>query len=206
MKWSEGLSICRSFDIHPPPKSNVHRTDRNLSRFVAATLLAIGIGYLGPSWAGAGSPPESVRCSLLRSVHDGDTLTCVSKDRGSFVVRFAGIDAPETGQAYWRVSRDRLRELAGPGTVADCYKKDQYGRQVCRLRSPNGDDLADKMIGEGLAWHASRFADEQTSEERTRYARLEAEARQAKRGLWADLDPMPPTECRRAKQERGKCR
>ncbi len=145
-------------------------------------------------------------CSQVLNIHDGDTLTCVSNtDRGSFVVRFAGIDAPETGQAYWRVARDRLKELAAPGTVAECYKQDQYGRQVCRLRSPDGRDLADAMIGEGLAWHAVRFVNEQTPEERDRYAKLEAEAKAATRGLWAQPDPMPPSECRRAKQGRQKC-
>lgn len=169
---------------------------------IFAVLQVAGAAYAAENL----SEPTTRVCGSVHNVRDGDTLTCVPRDGDSLVVRFAGIDAPETGQAYWRVARDRLRELAGPGTMADCYKKDQYGRQVCRLRSPNGDDLADKMIGEGLAWHASRFADEQTPEERARYARLEAAARQAKRGLWADPDPMPPSECRRAKQERQKCR
>lgn len=177
-------------------------------KFSVAAALALLVAITSPPAGGAEKPHEAWRaqCAETRGVHDGDTLTCVPNDRAPFVVRFAGIDAPETGQAYWRLARDRLKELAGPGTVADCYKKDQYGRQVCRLRSPNGDDLADKMIGEGLAWHASRFADEQTPEEQARYARLEAAARQAKRGLWADPNPMPPSDCRSTKQERGKCR
>lgn len=177
-------------------------TRRFFSKLALACLVVWG-GLLGqPVFAqGTGVP-----CLSVRAVHDGDTLTCVTQDRGSFVVRFAGIDAPETGQAHWRVARDRLKELAVPGTVADCYKQDQYGRQVCRLRSAMGTDLADTMIGEGLAWHAARFADEQTPNERARYASLEANAKAARRGLWGEPDPMPPTECRRLRYERQKCR
>lgn len=145
-------------------------------------------------------------CNQVTGFHDGDTLTCISDSRGPFVVRFAGIDAPETGQAYWRLSRDKLREAAGPGTVASCYKQDQYGRQVCRLKSSEAKDLADAMLAEGLAWHSVRFADEQTAEERERYARLEAEAKAGRRGLWAEITPMPPGECRQLRKKRQKCR
>ncbi|MCA3237412.1 MAG: thermonuclease family protein [bacterium] len=132
-------------------------------RVTASILLVASFGF---SVAYAKSPSEqegwTAICKNVTGVHDGDTLTCVSDTYGTFVVRFAGLDAPETGQAHWRIARDRLKELAGRGTVADCYKQDQYGRRVCRLRSVGGKDLADAMIGEGLAWHATRFADEQT--------------------------------------------
>jgi endonuclease YncB( thermonuclease family) len=127
-------------------------------------------------------------------------------DTGAFVVRFAGIDAPKTGQAYWCVARDRLRQIAGPGTVAYCYKQDQYGRQVCRLKSADGKDLADTIIGEGLAWHAVRFANEETDTERERYVRLEAEAKSAKKGLGTEPDPMPRWECRQLRKKHQKCR
>lgn len=173
-------------------------------RALMGSLLCIHLTTSADEKLDVASP---IHCRAVTNVHDGDTLTChtTASQRG-FVVRFAGIDAPETGQMYWRVARDRLKELAASGTLADCYKQDQYGRQVCRLRSPKGNDLADAMIGEGLAWHAVRFADEQTPEERARYAKLEAEARQAKRGLWAEPDPMPPSECRRLRYDRKKCR
>lgn len=128
------------------------------------------------SWTNAAELQHTswrAHCLDTSGFHDGDTLTCVSSsERCTFVVRFAGIDAPETGQANWRVARDKLREIATPGTVAECYKTDQYGRQVCRLKSPLGDDLTETMIREGLAWHAVRFASEQTLDERTLYARL----------------------------------
>lgn len=152
--------------------------------------------------------PMEVICKQTKGFHDGDTLTCVSGSevRGTFVVRFAGIDAPEVGQAYWRASRDGLRTLAGNGTRASCYKADQYGREVCRLYSSDGEDIAEQMLSLGLAWNATRWAHEQTPEERRRYAALESHAREAKRGLWSEPDPLEPYQCRRLKAKKIKCR
>lgn len=170
-----------------------------ISAFAGVSQSAFGSDYRHELWATA--------CKETKGFHDGDTLTCVSNsERDTFVVRFAGIDAPETGQAHWKVARDKLREIAVPGTVAECYKTDQYGRQVCRLKSPHGNDLAETMIREGLAWHAVRFASEQTPKERMRYANLEAEARSARRGIWSDASPLPPWDCRRLRKEKHSCR
>lgn len=150
----------------------------------------------------------SLRCTETRGHHDGDTFACVPSEEGAepFVVRFASIDAPETGQAFWRTSRSRLRELAGPGAQLDCYKTDRYARAVCRVRTPDGDDAAAIMIREGLAWYAVSYAREDSPQARLLYASLEAEARQAHRGIWTGVDPMPPWDCRRARRQRQRCR
>ncbi|WP_425353633.1 thermonuclease family protein [Rhodoferax aquaticus] len=178
-------------------------------RWHLALLFIFAFGWVSPSAFGSDYKHEiwTTTCDQTKGFHDGDTLTCVSNsERGTFVVRFAGLDAPETGQAHWRVARDKLREIAAPGTVAECYKTDQYGRQVCRLRSPRGNDLAETMIREGMAWHAVRFVSEQTPDERALYAHLEGEARATQRGLWAHPDPMPPSECRQLRKKHQKCR
>ncbi len=154
-------------------------------------------GGLHESW--------DVTCLETKGFHDGDTLTCVT-DSGTFVVRVAGLDAPETGQAYWRASRDELRRLAVVGTRAGCYKRDDYGREVCRLHAPDGRDIVEALIDDGLAWYSKRYADEQTVSERLQYSNQEAQARAEKRGLWAEPDPMPPWECRLLRRQRQKCR
>lgn len=152
--------------------------------------------------------PFTVRCEQTRGHHDGDTFACVSHetDLQSFVVRFAGVDAPETGQAHWRASREMLRKLAAPGAKVSCYKKDIFQRFVCRVQTPNGQDAADEMLLAGLAWHSVEYAREQTPSERARYAELEVKARNARRGLFAEPDPQRPSECRRAKKQHVACR
>lgn len=144
-------------------------------------------------------------CLETKGFHDGDTLTCVA-ERGTFVVRLAGLDAPETGQAYWRVARDQLRRLAVTGTRTACYTRDDYGREVCRLYAPDGSNIVGSLINSGLAWYSKRYVGEQTETERARYSSQEAQARAEKRGLWAEPDPMPPWECRQLRKQRQKCR
>jgi len=45
-----------------------------------------------------------------------------------------------------------------------------------------------------LAWWFSRYADEQSAENRGRYKSEEEETRLRKRGLWMDDAPVPPWE------------
>jgi endonuclease YncB( thermonuclease family) len=144
-------------------------------------------------------------CSDPRAFHDGDTFTC-EHEAGAVRVRVAGIDAPETGQGFWRVSRDLLRQRAVPGTVVDCYKVDAYERQVCRVTSPTGADISLELVQTGLAWHSRKYAFEQRAEERERYEAAETWARGRGLGLWSQTDPQDPSECRAFKKQRQKCR
>lgn len=146
-----------------------------------------------------------VTCERPRSVHDGDTFRCLSGER-DFPVRVAGIDAPETGQAFWRVSRDYLRRLVAEGTVVDCYKTDRFERQVCRVKDPNGIDVALELVRTGLAWHTVNYRSEQAEDEQERYGAAEAAARSRGLGLWSQSEPLEPGECRALRKQRQKCR
>lgn len=153
---------------------------------------------------------HTVICEQTRGFHDGDTFACVASattsPAGTFVVRVAGLDAPETGQAHWRPARDRLRELAGPGTAVSCYKDDRYHRAVCRVRTASGNDVVATLLQEGLAWHSVEYSNEQTAEERQRYAAAERDAKAKHLGLWQEPNPQPPWECRRARLQHARCR
>jgi endonuclease YncB( thermonuclease family) len=175
------------------------------------TLLAL-LAWLGAFLvAGCALTPEKrpalVRCVETSHHHDGDTFTCVpGQGAAEFVVRVASIDAPETGQAYWRAARARLRELAAPGSAVSCYKVDRFERRVCRLRARDGEDAADVMLSEGLAWYPEEFSAEDAPSDRERYRRLQAEAKSGKRGLWVEPEPMPPRECRQLRKNGARCR
>ena len=60
---------------------------------------------------------------------------------------------------------------------------------------PDGRNLNRELVNAGLAWWYRQYARNDRELER-----MEAEARKAKRGLWADLNPVPPWEWRRSKQ------
>jgi micrococcal nuclease len=129
--------------------------------------------------------PASITWRVV-SVHDGDTLRAIDDDEIEHRVRLAGIDAPEMGQAFGRVSRDRLRELAlRQRVVVHLLGQDRYGRDLARLEA-GGVDLCRQLVAEGLAWHYVRYSDDAD------LAAAEAAARAAGRGLWADPEPVAP--------------
>jgi len=199
----------------PSPNRNARHRHHSSGKMKLLLTLILGAAC-GLSWSAqttvtvALGPAHTVVCEQTRGFHDGDTFACVptraSGVAHAFVVRVAGLDAPETGQAHWRPARDRLRDLAGPGSRVSCYKEDRYHRAVCRVRTANGVDVVATLLQEGLAWHSVRYAHEQTTEEHERYAAAEREARAKQLGLWQEPNPQSPWECRRARLQHTSCR
>jgi endonuclease YncB( thermonuclease family) len=129
-------------------------------------------------------------------VQDGDTLT-VRKDGGVQVrIRLWGIDAPERGQAYTNPAKRYLASLAFGKTVRVLVRDyDHYGRTVGEVILPDGRNVNQEMVRSGYAWWFRRYAPQDRV-----LAQLETEARQARRGLWADPQTEPPWDFRRAKR------
>jgi endonuclease YncB( thermonuclease family) len=142
-------------------------------------------------------------------VADGDTVTLLVVDAASGTktpakVRLSGIDAPEKAQAFGARSKDMMSELAfGKDAVADCTVADRYGRDICVVRVGQVD-VGLRLIEQGLAWHFKKYQRDQKPADRVRYDLAETEAREARRGLWRDLDtktpPVSPWDWRKAKR------
>ena len=65
----------------------------------------------------------------------------------------------------------------------------------------NRDALfATEWAAAGLAWNYKKRRGEQTPADRQAYAKAEDEAREAKRDLWADPEPIAPWDWRRGKR------
>jgi endonuclease YncB( thermonuclease family) len=172
--------------------------------------LAALLVLLGPVFGAAAAGPSLhepwTKQGEVVSVQDGDTFDLRTADRGTFRVRLAASDSPETGQGYWRVARSQLQSLLERGSVrVTCYKDDGREREVCRVYTGTSD-VGLAMVEAGLSWHFKRFESEQTAAERDALAQAESAARTARRGLWAEPEPMPPRECRAAKRQGGRCR
>ncbi len=160
-------------------------------RFISAALLAL-IWTLPAT--GATLPGR------VLWVTDGDTLVILGPSNAQHKVRLASIDAPELKQPYGDASKDHLsRRVAGRFVVVDWDKRDRYKRIVGKVLL--GDqDVCLEQVRAGLAWHYKRYQGEQSPGDRLRYARAEEEAQEAKRGLWADADPISPWEWRRGRR------
>lgn len=61
----------------------------------------------------------------------------------------------------------------------------------------DGHDVNLEQVRAGMAWWYRQYAKEQTPADRQLYELAENDARAAKRGLWADSQPVPPWEFRR---------
>ena len=136
-------------------------------------------------------------------VADGDTLTVLDNTNTQHRIRLQGIDAPESHQAFGTRSKQSLSDMVfGKTVTVEYYKTDQYGRIVGKILL-DGKDIDLEQVKAGMAWHYKEYEREQTPADRELYARAEAEARSARRGLWADADPVEPSEFRREERERG---
>jgi endonuclease YncB( thermonuclease family) len=133
-------------------------------------------------------------------VADGDTITVLGAGNRQTRVRLQGIDAPESRQAFGEVSKRNLSDLVFNRQVVVEYEKtDQYGRTLGKVVA-FGRDVNLEQVKAGLAWHYKHYQGEQSPADRRLYADAEMEARAAKRGLWADTNPIPPWDFRRGKR------
>lgn len=115
-------------------------------------------------------------------------------------IRLSGIDAPELGQAYGRASRDHLAgQVAGKTVSIEWNKQDQYGRTVGKVLL-DGKDKCLEQVRAGFAWHYKKYAEEQALEDRRLYSEAEQAARDTRRGLWQDREPVAPWEWRAARR------
>lgn len=129
---------------------------------------------------------------------DGDTLDLLTAEKQTIRLRLHGIDCPERGQAYGAAAKTyTAAKCAGAAVLASVVSTDRNGRSVADVSLPNGESLNRELVRAGLAWWEPRFSKDKTLEA------LEAEARAARRGLWADLDtkapPVRPSEYRKPK-------
>ena len=150
---------------------------------------------------GGVSDDAEIRGRVVK-VADGDTITILSTPgrAGSMnppssaptqhKIRLYGIDAPESHQAFGQKSKHHLSSLVFGKDVRVAYKsRDKYGR-ILGTVYVDGLDINLEMIRAGLAWHYKRF------DSTPAYAAAESEARQNRRGLWSDPNPIPPEQFR----------
>lgn len=155
-----------------------------------------------PTAAAAQGPVPVERPATVVHVTDGDTVWVELGESdqlpgGRVKVRIHGIDAPESCQAGGPEARTALAQrLQGRSVRIHLHRQDAYARWLGRLRH-EGEDVGAWMVTEGWAW-SYRFASG-----RGPYDDEEAQARAARRGLFAHPDPMPPWVFR---QWHGPCR
>ena len=104
-----------------------------------------------------------------------------------------GIDAPEKGQAYGHNSWEFVALQAfGKEVTVQTFGLDKYGRTLADVLLSYGTNVNHALVKDGWCWWYRKYAPGDTVLEG-----LEMEARETKKGLWADPQPVPPWKWRK---------
>jgi endonuclease YncB( thermonuclease family) len=132
------------------------------------------------------------------SITDGDTIDVALDQSGQIQpVRLEGIDAPESAQSFGSQSTQYLNGLvSGKAVRLECENERSYGRLICKVLLPDGEDVCLDQVKAGVAWHYKQYEDEQCPTDREAYASAECSAMKGKVGLWTDPHPVQPQDFR----------
>lgn len=157
-------------------------------RRIPALALPVLLALVLLSWPGAA---EEFTGRVV-AITDGDTIKILRHGHAE-VVRLRGIDAPEKDQACGERAKQYLGDLVLGATVTLlAAQHDRRGRILADVSLQDGRNVNQEMVRAGYAWWFRKYS-------RDRHlAQLEAEAREARRGLWGDRHPVPPWQHRGA--------
>jgi len=125
----------------------------------------------------------------------GDLIE-VERDGRPVKVRLAGVDCPERGQPYRAEARQfSVRLLQGKVVTVRTAGSTREGHRLGDVFLSDGQGLSRALVAAGLAWREDGAGD-------SALEALEAQARQARTGLWSEPSPTPPWTFRRGKSWR----
>ncbi|MBN2297463.1 MAG: thermonuclease family protein [Deltaproteobacteria bacterium] len=154
--------------------------------FRKTSLLVLMLTLISSSsWAWEGKCVAVISGDIIKVMHNGEAE----------YIRLYGIDCPDKGQAYWvDAKRFTANMVSGKNIDVLPVDKDNYGNTVAWIHA-GGRNLNHYLAGTGLAWH-----DILTAPDNPELKKLQAEAREAKRGLWQHPKPVAPWVYRKTKK------
>ena len=172
------------------PYANAYTAAVETRRQARGRILGQVVPWLVVSAFLAGPAAAEEFTARVVGVTDGDTLTVLHAGH-SETVRLVGVDAPERRQAYGERAKRFTADLAFDRSVTvRTTGRDRYGRRLGEVVLPDGRSLNQELVRAGYAWWFRKYSRD------GRLARLEEEARQSRRGLWADQAPQAPWDYR----------
>jgi endonuclease YncB( thermonuclease family) len=128
-------------------------------------------------------------------ISDGDTITISDVLQTKTKVRFYGIDAPESKQAFGQEAKFFLDAIIG-GKKVDVvvYDIDRYGRSVGIVMC-SGKNINKEMVKSGYAWVYAQY---HKLPDRNEWLNLQESAKAQKIGLWQNENCTAPWAWRKA--------
>jgi endonuclease YncB( thermonuclease family) len=138
------------------------------------------------------SSSQSKKEVKIAEVTDGDTFLAEANGK-RFKVRLFGIDCPEGDQPGGDMAEQYLYQYLNKTVTLVDHGKDRYERVLGDIYL--GQDFINlKMVQDGMAWHYKQYSDSKL------LAAAEVSARENKKGLWKEKNPIAPWEWRKAKR------
>ena len=173
--------------------------NRLIARRLPITLVLLLVCLATPAWADfkvgvdADNRATDFTSPVIRVI-EGDTIE-VQHNHHSEHIRLNGIDCPEKGQAFGLLAEHVASDLVFRKEVTlQTHGLDEYGRTIGDVILPDGTNLNQELVRRGLCWWYRDNAPRDTVLEG-----LEKAAREAKKGVWADPQSVPPWEWRKRK-------
>lgn len=149
------------------------------------------LGCLVISWFAATAFAADFQAKVIQ-IADGDTITVLKENKRQVKIRLNGIDCPERGQAYGKKATEFTKDLVAlQMVIIETFGHDQYGRTIGEIFLKDGRNLNHELVKYGWCWWYREYAPGNLV-----LKKLEADAKEAKLGLWNDSDPIPPWEFR----------
>jgi endonuclease YncB( thermonuclease family) len=119
-------------------------------------------------------------------VLDGDTIEVLHEKKPERI-RLYGIDCPEKGQAFGQKAKQATSSLLfGKDVRIETHGRDKHRRTLGTVF--DGDlNVNQELVKEGWCWWFRKFVPKDLT-----LKQFEQEAKEAKKGLWADPNPVPP--------------
>ncbi|MGV3526521.1 MAG: thermonuclease family protein [Candidatus Sericytochromatia bacterium] len=125
---------------------------------------------------------------------DGDTITVLASGNVQYKIRLNGVDCPESKQAFGSQAKQFTSNLVfGKTVTVKVTDRDRYGRLVAEVLIGE-KSLQQELLRAGMAWHYKQYSKDPL------LAKLEQDARAARRGLWADKSPTAPWSWRKERK------
>jgi len=143
----------------------------------------------------ASEPSSDPQRATATFIEDGDGGKFRLGTGAEVTCRVAGVNAPETAksfknqpnQAYGQEAKKVLERmiLNKEVTIQVSYAKDRHGRNICQV-DIEGKDVSQELVRAGAAMVYARY------NKNPALLGIQAEAKNAKRGLWQFPDPIDP--------------
>lgn len=135
----------------------------------------------------------------VTEIYDGDTISLICLKR-PLKVHLVGIEAPDPDQPYADVAKQHLSDLILNKLVVVHYSGLGDDALILGKVILKDTDIGAQMLRDGVAWYDKNYDNILTENQRQVYAASELAARNERRGIWQDSNPISPWDFRESRR------